>query len=144
MIDGVRLAERRVLTSDQGAVLHFLREDAPEFTHCGEIYFSEVLPGVEKSWKYHRESRQAFVVPVGRLRFTLWDDRADSPTQGRTETIELGRPEAYRLLVVPPRVWYRFVALGPTPGLIANCRDRVHQDGETEQRPAHDPRMPRS
>ena len=134
-IEGLLLTPLRVIADDRGALLHMLRADAPEFTRFGECYFSEVLPGAIKAWKRHRTQTQNLAVPVGRIRIVVYDAREDSRTRGRGEAIELGRPDAYARLRIPPRLWYGFVALGTTAALIANCADAPHDPGEAESAP---------
>ena len=142
LLEGVLISELRQLADARGSVLHMLRSDDPEFTKFGECYFSEILPGAVKAWKRHRIQSQHFAVPVGRIRLVIYDDREGSRTRGRLQTIELGRPDAYFRLRIPPGLWYGFACLGATPALLANCADRPHDPAEAEQRPSTDPEIP--
>jgi dTDP-4-dehydrorhamnose 3,5-epimerase len=132
VIQGLLLTPLGIIADDRGAVLHMLRCDAPEFTRFGECYFSEVHPGAIKAWKRHRAQTQNLAVPVGRIRIVIYDAREDSRTRGRCEAIELGRPDAYARLRIPPRLWYGFIGLGTMAALIANCVDAPHDPGESE------------
>ena len=131
-IAGITVTTLRQITDERGAVLHMLRADAPDFTSFGECYFSVVNPGAVKAWKRHLRQTQNLAVPVGRARFVFCDRRADSPTQGRIAALELGRPDAYLRLRIPPLVWYGFTCVGEMPALIANCADLPHETGESE------------
>lgn len=142
LIEGVTLTELRQIHDERGAVLHMLRSDAPEFVRFGECYFSEVLPGAIKAWKRHRAQTQNLAVPLGRVRLVIYDDREGSPTRGRVQVSELGRPDAYRLVRIPPGLWYGFTCISTTPALIANCADIPHDPADGEQRPASDSRIP--
>jgi len=142
LIEGVTLTELRQISDDRGAVLHMLRCDAPGFTRFGECYFSEVLPGSVKAWKRHRIQVQNLAVPVGRIRIVIHDCRAESPTHGDLQVLELGRPDAYLLLRIPPGLWYGFSCIGNTPALIANCADLPHDPTEAEVRSMDDPEIP--
>lgn len=126
-----------IISTPGGPVLHMLRADSPFFVGFGEVYFSEVEPGIVKAWKRHQRQTQFFAVPVGRLRIVLYD--ADTNTH--CEVI-LGRPDAYKLLRIPAGVWYGFTALGNTPALICNCADIPHDPTESERRGVDDPSMP--
>jgi dTDP-4-dehydrorhamnose 3,5-epimerase len=126
LLHGLVVQPLRVIEDARGAVLHMLREDWPVFTRFGEVYFSEVKPNVVKGWKWHSAKTQRFAVPVGRVKLVLYDDRSDSPTAGRFAEYELGRPDAYVLVIVPPRVWYAFTAVGESTALMANCADQAH------------------
>lgn len=135
LIDGVTTTELRQISDERGAVLHMLRNDAPEFTRFGECYFSEVLPGAVKAWKRHRIQTQNLAVPVGRMRVVIYDDREDSATRGHVQVMELGRPDAYLRLQIPPGLWYGFASVGDKPALLVNCADLPHDPAESEQRP---------
>jgi dTDP-4-dehydrorhamnose 3,5-epimerase len=141
-IDGVVISELRQICDERGAVLHMLRNDAPVFTRFGECYFSEVLAGAVKAWKRHRLQTQNLVVPVGRIRLVIYDDRQRSPTCGRLQIQELGRPDAYLRVTIPPGLWYGFSAVSLSPALLANCADLPHSGGEGEVRPWNDPAIP--
>ena len=141
-IDGVLVTGLRQVVDERGAVLHHMRSDAPEFTTFGECYFSEMIPGAVKAWKCHREQTQHLAVPIGRVRFVIYDDRELSPTNGSLEVVELGRPDHYNRLRIPTGLWYGFTCLSDQPALIANCTDEPHDPTDTELRAEHDPRIP--
>lgn len=143
-INGVRISDLRQITDARGAVLHMLRADSPDFVTFGECYFSEVAPGAVKAWKRHREQTQNIAVPVGRLRLVIFDDRDGSPTSGTTDVIDLGRPDAYCRVTIPPGLWYGFATLGETPALLANCADTPHDPLESESTTPEDPAIPYS
>lgn len=143
-IIGVVARELRQIIDDRGAVLHMLRCDAPDFVRFGEAYFSEILPGAVRAWKRHRAQTQNLAVPMGRVRVVIFDDREASDTRGSVDVLELGRPDAYALLTIPPGLWYGFACVGPTPALIANCVDLPHDPAESEAVAANDPTIPHS
>ncbi len=141
-IDGVLVTALRQIVDERGAVLHHMRRDAPEFTTFGECYFSEIVPGAVKAWKRHREQTQHLAVPIGRVRFVVYDDRESSPTLGEIQVVELGRPDDYNRLCIPRGLWYGFTCLSDRPALIANCADRPHDPDDAELRPEDDPGIP--
>lgn len=141
-IDGVVITHLRQITDDRGAVLHMLRNDAADFRRFGECYFSEVAPGAVKAWKRHTEQTQNLAVPVGRVRLVIYDERSASPTRGHLQVLELGRPDSYVRVLVPPCIWYGFACLSAVPALLANCPDMPHVPTESEQMPMDTPRIP--
>lgn len=143
-IEGVTLTELRQIYDDRGAVLHMIRSDAVEFTRFGECYFSEVLPSAIKAWKRHRVQTQNLAVPVGRIRMVIYDDREGSITKGQLQELELGRPNAYLRLQIPPGLWYGFTCVGDMPALLANCADFPHDPTESDLRPIDDAEIPYS
>lgn len=141
-IDGVVITELRQIGDERGAVLHMLRCDAPEFVRFGECYFSEVLPGAVKAWKRHRSQTQNLAVPVGRVRLVIYDDREQSTTRGQVLVMEMGRPNAYQRVKIPPGLWYGFICISAAPALLANCADLPHDPSDSEMRKANDPDVP--
>jgi dTDP-4-dehydrorhamnose 3,5-epimerase len=141
-LEGVTLTDLGQITDQRGSVLHMLRSDDPDFMHFGECYFSEVIPGAIKAWKCHRIQTQNVAVPVGRVRIAIYDDRNGSSTQGRVREFELGRPDAYYRLRIPPGLWYGFACLGQVTALLANCSDSPHDPGEVDRRELDDHRIP--
>ena len=144
LIEGVTIAELRQFCDERGGVLHMLRCDAPGFTRFGECYFSEVLPGAVKAWKRHSVQTQNLAVPTGRIRLVIYDDRQASATRGQIQALELGRPDAYLRLRIPPGLWYGFACISATPALLANCADLPHDPGESDVRGVNDAAIPYS
>jgi len=143
-IDGVIVTELRQIGDERGAVLHMLRCDAPEFVRFGECYFSELLPGAVKAWKRHRAQTQNVAVPVGRICLVVYDDRQEASTRGQLQQLELGRPDAYLRVQIPPGVWYGFSCISPTPAILANCADLPHDPADGEVLGIDDPAIPYS
>ena len=141
-IEGVLIRELAQIDTAGGPVLHMLRSDGPLFRGFGEIYFSEVMPGAVKAWKRHRLQTQHFAAPAGLIEVVIYDDREHSPSRGVVESHLLGRPDQYRLLRIPPLLWYGFTARGGAPGLLANCADIPHSPDESERLPADSPLIP--
>ena len=141
-IDGVTSVILRELVDEHGAVLQMLRNDAPDFMKFGECYFSEVLPGAIKAWKLHHEQTQNLAVPVGRVRLVIYDDRVGSSTRHKLQIHELGRPDAYLRVKIPPGLWYGFACIGHTPALLANCVDLPHDPTESARKSAFDSSIP--
>ena len=101
-----------------------------------------MVPGAVKAWKRHRKQTQHLAVPIGRVRFVIYDDREGSSSQGTVNIVELGRPDNYHRLKIPRGVWYGFTCLSSRPALVANCADRVHDPDDAELRPEYDERFP--
>lgn len=141
LVRGVTLCELRQVIDVRGSVLHMLRADASDFAGFGECYFSEVLPGAVKAWKRHRAQTQNLAVPVGRVRLVIYDE-GQGTEPGPLCILELGRPDAYRRVRIPPGLWYGFSCISSTPALIANCADLPHDPADGITRPYDDPAIP--
>jgi dTDP-4-dehydrorhamnose 3,5-epimerase len=131
-IDGVGITPLREIRDERGAVLHMLRADAADFAGFGECYFSEIAPGAVKAWKRHHRQTQNIAVPIGRVRFVIYDDRAASVTRGAIDVFDLGRPDAYVRLRIPPLLIYGFACTSAQPALMVNCATIPHDPAESD------------
>ena len=141
MIEGVVIQELKQFVDERGRVMHMLRVDNPLFQKFGEIYFSEVLPGAVKAWKKHKLMTQLFAVPVGMIRLVIYDDRDSSRSNGDLEIFDVGRNN-YKLVKVPPRLWYGFKCISDYPTLLTNCADLTHNPDESESKNPDDRNIP--
>jgi len=130
-IAGVALQELSAIPAEGGPVLRMLRHDWPLFLGFGELYFSEVLPGAIKAWKLHSRQTQHLAVPVGRLKLVIYDPKPNSASFGQVQEYILGRPDCYRLLRIPPGLWYGFASISREKTLICNCADLPHDPAES-------------
>jgi len=142
IIEGVILTSLQEFKDDRGSVLHMLRADSSDFIRFGECYFSEVLPGAIKAWKKHTKQTQNIAVPVGRIKLVIYDNRYNSPTKDKLLILELGRPDAYFRVRIPPEVWYGFSCISSSSALIVNCADIPHSVVESEIMNYLDPLIP--
>ncbi len=133
MIDGVVITPLKRIEDDRGSVMHMLRCDSKVFDAFGEFYFSTVHTGVIKAWHYHKRMTINYAVPMGQIKFVLFDDREDSPTKGNIQEIDLGENN-YALVTVPPKIWYGFLGTSRETALIANCTTLPHNPEEVVRR----------
>ncbi len=141
-IDGVTITDLSQISDSRGSVLHMLRSDSEDFVGFGECYFSEVFPDSIKAWKYHHKQIQNIAVPVGRLRIVVYDGRELSKTYGNILELDLGRPDAYKRIKIPPKLWYGFACLSSSPTILVNCANIPHDLNDTEKLEIHDSSIP--
>lgn len=141
MIEGMLVSPLKVFKDSRGAVMHMVRNDENLLKQFGEIYFSNVNPGVVKGWKKHKKMTQHFAVPVGNIKLVIYDAREKSSTEGEIEEVCIGEAN-YQLVRIPPMVWYSFGASGSEPALIANCTDLPHDPEESTSIDLFDARIP--
>jgi dTDP-4-dehydrorhamnose 3,5-epimerase len=135
---GVMLTPLRIVEGESGRVLHALRSDKPGFAGFGEAYFSTVAHGALKGWKKHREMVLNLVVPMGSIRFYLFDERGLGDNGGvRWSKVDLG-VENYQRLTVPAGVWVAFRGLGPGENWLLNVASVPHEPNEAEALPLDD------
>lgn len=99
----------------------------------GEAYFSTVRKGDIKAWKKHLSMTLNLIVPTGKIRFVLFDDRLASPTKGVMNEFTLSR-DHYCRLTVPPQVWMAFQGLDDDNQLL-NIASMEHAPDEMERLP---------
>ena len=131
LIAGVLVTSQKRISNPRGDILHAMKCSAPGYAGFGEAYFSIVHAGEVKGWKRHRRVTLNLVVPVGSIRFVIYDDRPESPTLGLFSDILLGG-EHYRRLTVPPGLWMAFQGAGPELNLLLNIIDEEHSADESD------------
>ena len=109
---------------------HALKVDDPGYLSFGEAYFSSIDFGAIKAWKRHRRVTLNIVVPKGKIRFVIFDDRPGSSTRGAFEEVVLSDSKEYKRLTVPPRLWIAFEGLADGSSLLMNVIDEPHDPEE--------------
>lgn len=131
IIKDVLLTPLKRIAHPKGEVLHAMKRSSPGFAGFGEAYFSTVLPGEIKGWKRHRRVTLNLVVPVGKVRFVIFDDRPDSPTSGCFNNFVLDKVN-YARLTIPPRLWVAFRGLDETGNMLINLANEEHDPTESD------------
>lgn len=131
MIDGVLLTPQKRIPHPKGDILHALKKSGPGYADFGEAYFSTVHYNVIKGWKRHQRVTLNLVVPVGVVRFVVYDDRPDSPTKG-CFLDELIGDDNYARLTVPPGLWVAFQGKGESLNLLLNIANEEHDPAEAD------------
>lgn len=132
-IEGVLASPLRVIQGDKGSIRHILRRDMPGFSGFGEAYFSTVHEGETKGWKCHREMVLNLAVPIGSIRFFLFDER-DPQLNPKWSLIDLGS-DNYLRLTVPPGVWMAFRGIGSKENWLINLASIPHDPDEADSLP---------
>jgi len=141
MIDGVIVTPLRQIPDERGTVMHMLKSTDSACTQFGEIYFSGVYPDVVKAWHIHTKMTLNYAVPVGKIKFVLYDERPNSPTFGEIQELFIGE-DNYCLVTVPPNVWNGFKGCGTKMALVANCASIPHDPTEISRLEPENERIP--
>jgi dTDP-4-dehydrorhamnose 3,5-epimerase len=142
MIEGVLLTELKIIPGESGAVMHGLKVQEPSFKNFGEAYFSFISMGKIKGWKRHSKMTLNLIVPVGKIRFVLYDDRDNSRTKGSFNDFCIGPEIQYSRLTIPPGIWMAFQGIGNEKNLLLNIADIPHDPSEAEQLQIENSRIP--
>jgi len=132
-IEDVMLTPLRIIDTHGGDVLHGMKKGDPGYSGFGEAYFSSIEKGAIKAWKRHRLMTLNLVVPVGAIRFVIFDDRPDSSSKGDLRVITLSREYYYRL-TVPPMLWLGFQGVGERDNILLNIADIPHDPTEVDRK----------
>ena len=141
-IEGVIIQQLKQITDKRGSVLHMIKNDSSLFKQFGEVYFSEVHSGLVKAWKRHKKQSQNLAIPFGKILLVVYDDRPNSNTHGEITEYRLGRPDNYKLIHIPPMLWYGFQGIGDQTSMIANYTDLPHDPEEMESLSADTSQIP--
>lgn len=132
-IDGVLLTPLKIIDVPGGDVLHGIKCSDPGYTGFGEAYFSMVEPGVVKAWKRHRKMALNLIVPLGTVRFVIYDDRQNSVSNGKYQEVILSR-ENYCRMTVPPMLWMGFQGVNKNTSMLLNIADIEHVPEEADRK----------
>ncbi len=131
MIEDIILTPLEIINVPDGRVLHAIKQIDPGFNNFGEAYFSEIEPGKIKAWKRHKQMTLNLVVPIGEIRFILFDDRKGEVT--KFQEIVLSTKHYFRL-TVPPMIWVGFQGSSRDNSLLLNIADLMHDPEEVDRK----------
>jgi dTDP-4-dehydrorhamnose 3,5-epimerase len=131
-ISGVELTLLKKIEHPLGDVFHGMKSSDKGFAGFQEAYFSTVKYDVIKPWKKHLQMTLNLVVPIGEIRFVLYDDRKESSTKEQYMDIKLSLENYYRL-TVPPGIWVGFKGMGNSTNLLLNIANFDHNPNEMER-----------
>jgi dTDP-4-dehydrorhamnose 3,5-epimerase len=131
MIDGITITPLKKIANVKGDIYHALKCSENSFTQFGEAYFSTVLSDDIKGWKKHTVMEMNLIVPVGSIRFVLFDDRPESHTNGEYFEIIMS-PDNYCRLTVAPGIWMAFQGQGHELNLLLNIASIEHSPNEAK------------
>lgn len=132
-IDGVLLMPLKVIDVSGGDVLHGMKCSDSGYLGFGEAYFSEVEPGAVKAWKRHKKMTLNLMVPLGAVRFIIFDDRKYSKSKGKYQEVILSRNN-YCRMTVPPMVWMGFQGIDENTSMLLNIADIEHVPEEADRK----------
>ena len=132
-IDGVLLTPLKRIHHPKGDVFHGMKKSDVGFSGFGEAYFSTINFEDTKPWKKHLEMTLNFVVPMGDIRFVIYDDRENSVTKNCFYDVTLG-DNNYQRITIPPGVWVAFNGVGSKYNLLLNLANMEHDPNEVERK----------
>jgi len=134
MIEGVLLTKEKVIRHELGDIYHAMKSGSPGFSGFGEAYFSTVHSGVTKGWNRHERMVLNLLVPLGKIRFVLYDDRENSATTHQFMDVTLSTLN-YLRLTIPPGIWIAFKGMDDGTSLLLNVASIGHDPAEMKKVP---------
>jgi dTDP-4-dehydrorhamnose 3,5-epimerase len=132
-VEGVLLTPLKKIHHPKGDVFHGMKKSDAGFSGFGEAYFSTINFEDTKPWKKHLEMTLNFVVPMGDIRFVIYDDREKSVTKNNFFDVTLGENN-YQRITIPPGVWVAFSGVGSKYNLLLNLANLEHNPVEVERK----------
>ena len=135
IFNGLLISELDCFSNEKGKVLHGIKKDSDGFAGFGEAYFSTVNFNTIKGWKKHNRMIMNLIVPVGSVRFYLYDEKNnDSDKLINQKTIIIGEHQ-YKRLTIPNGIWFAFQGVGKDLNLLLNISNIIHDPNECKTLP---------
>lgn len=124
---GFKLTKLKKINLPKGNVLKFIDKKNKNFIKFGEVYFSFVNYKSIKAWKMHKKMTLNIAVPIGNVRFVLFEVKKNKIS--KIEEIKIGQDD-YRLLTINPKIWYGFIGISKNPSMIVSLTNMLHDENE--------------
>lgn len=134
-MNGVKLYDLRQINVPKGNVYHALKSTDEDYVGFGEAYFSQIEPGSVKGWKRHNRFVMNLIVPFGKIRFVIYDDRKDSDTFGQFVEHVLSPEGFYKRLVIDKGLWVAFQGISENTSLLLDIIPEPHDQNEADSLP---------
>lgn len=133
-IEGVFLTSLKKIDVVGGNVFHCMKKSDEGFHGFGEAYFSSIEYKSVKAWKKHNKMTLNLIVPVGEIRFVIFDNRSEYKSDHKFISIDLSLNNYFRLTVMP-NLWVGFMGLDKSTSIVLNIADKEHDVCELERAP---------
>ena len=133
-INGVKTSPLAIIDTKGGNVLHAMKNSDQGYSGFGEAYFSTIEPKAIKGWKRHKQMVLNLVVPIGSVRFILFDDRENQDNINQFQQVILSIEDSYARLTIPPMIWVGFQGLGQQKSIVLNIANIEHSPEEVERK----------
>lgn len=133
-IQGVELHPLKHIIVPKGDIYHALKCTDKGYTGFGEAYFSQIESGEVKGWKRHNRMTLNIIVPVGKIKFIVYDDRNESPTFGLFQEIVLSPEYNYQRLTLAPGLWMAFQGIDEKTSMLMDIIPEPHDPSEADRK----------
>ena len=130
MLSEVILTSEKKIPVNGGDITHVIKSKSQGFIDFGEAYFSNIDYRFIKAWKRHKLMTLNLFVPVGKVKFVIFDDRLHD--RGEYREFVLSEEDGYRL-TIPPMVWFGFMGLKEKTSMLLNIANICHDPYEVDR-----------
>ncbi|ADV43945.1 hypothetical protein [Bacteroides helcogenes] len=134
MIEGVSLFPLKHIVVSKGDIYHAMKSTDEGYVGFGEAYFSHIEHGQAKGWKRHNRMTLNLIVPVGAVKFVVYDDRDGSETKGKFEEFIISPETNYQRLTVAPGIWMAFYGVGEGTSILMDIIPEPHDPDEASRK----------
>ncbi len=122
-MDGVILTPLKQINNPKGDVFHGMKKSDDGYDGFGEAYFSTINKDDIKGWKKHTKMTLNLVVPVGEIKFVVYDEETKE-----FFSVKLSQNN-YQRLTVKPNLWMAFQGVGEY-NMLLNLASIEHNPNE--------------
>lgn len=133
-IQGVELHPLKHITVLKGDILHALKSTDDGYAGFGEAYFSQIESGAVKGWKRHNRMTLNIIVPLGKIKFVVFDGRENSLTYGKFQEIILSPEDNYQRLTLAPGLWMAFQGMDDKISMLMDIIPEPHDPNEADRK----------
>jgi dTDP-4-dehydrorhamnose 3,5-epimerase len=123
-VDGIVLTPLKQIEHPQGNIFHAMKISDDGYSGFGEAYFSTIKKGDIKGWKRHTEMVLNLIVPIGEIKFVIYDESTKE-----FFNIQLSRNN-YQRLTIGPNLWVAFEGVNDT-NMLLNIANIEHNPSES-------------
>ncbi len=133
-MEGVTLYPLKHIIVPKGDIYHALKSTDAGYAGFGEAYFSQIEQGAVKGWKRHNRMPLNLIVPIGKIKFVIYDDREGSSSYGQFEEVILSPSDNYQRLTIAPGLWMAFQGLGEGASMLMDIIPEPHDPNEASKK----------
>ncbi|WP_373104065.1 dTDP-4-dehydrorhamnose 3,5-epimerase [Phocaeicola plebeius] len=133
-IKGVSLRPLKHISVPKGDIYHALKCTDEGYAGFGEAYFSQIESGEVKGWKRHNRMTLNIIVPVGKIKFVIFDDREGSKTYGMFQEIIISPEDNYQRLTLAPGLWMAFQGMDRKTSMLMDIIPEPHDPTEADRK----------
>jgi len=129
MINGVLITPLKKIFHPKGELFHVMKKSSVGHCGFGEVYISTISKNEIKGWKKHHEMTLNLVVPSGKVKVVIFDERSGSSTHNEFQEIVLSL-ENYSRLTISPDLWVAFQGVSDDVNMLINIANIEHDPDE--------------